>query len=91
MVSVDRPNIGTVRVFPNPVSNGELTLLLPENTEEEMTVQLFSPAGQLLRFMTLGRGTNLLDVSRLVAGIYYLEVVDKPEWQMMKIVVQHQQ
>lgn len=40
VVSADRPNIGTVRVFPNPVSNEELTLLLPENTEEELTVPL---------------------------------------------------
>lgn len=91
VVSVARQHAGQLRVFPNPVSKGELHVLLPEYTEEEVIVQLFRPAGQLLRTANLRPGANLLDVSSLAPGIYYLEVMNKPEWQVMKIVVQHQE
>ncbi len=85
VVSIELKNAGTVRVFPNPVSNGELTLFLSENTEEEITVQLFSPMGQLLHSMTLKKGNNSLNVSKLPTGIYTLQMGHSFE----KIVVQN--
>lgn len=91
VISIAQQHAGQMRVFPNPVSKGQLHLLLPENTEEEVIVQLFRPAGQLLRTASLRPGANLLDITSLAPGIYYLKVMNKPEWQMMKIVVQHQE
>ncbi len=85
VVSIYLPKLGTVRVFPNPVSNGELTVFLPENTEEEIAVQLFSPMGQLLHSMTLKKGNNSLNVSKLPTGIYTLQV----GYSFEKIVVQN--
>ncbi len=76
-----------LRVYPNPVY-GELNLLLPENTEEEFTVQLFSPAGQPVRGITLRKGINLLDISTLTAGVYTLQILSAQERSFKKIVVQ---
>ncbi len=89
VVSIDLKNIGTVRVFPNPVTNGELTLFLSDNTEEEMIVQLFSPLGQLLRSMTISNISNSLDVKDLPTGVYTLQIVRGQESVVKKIVVQH--
>lgn len=88
-MSVNRQNTGTVRVFPNPVSNGELHLLLPENAEEEITVQLFGPTGQLLRTMPLNSGDNTWNVNELTAGLYVLQVRSGSANSLQKIVVEH--
>ena len=48
VVSVELKNIGTVHVFPNPVSNGELTCFCLK-IWKKCIIQLFSPVGQLLR------------------------------------------
>ncbi|MBI5915883.1 MAG: T9SS type A sorting domain-containing protein [Bacteroidetes bacterium] len=91
VVSADFRNLqdfGNLRAFPNPVSDGGLTLLLPENTEEEITVSLFTPAGQLVRSMTVGSGTNALDVSGLAAGVYTLQVWSGTRRFFEKIIVQ---
>ncbi len=91
MVSIDLPSraigIANLRVFPNPV-HSELTVLLPDNTEEATTAQLFGPAGQLLRVMRLQKGANLLDVSGMPAGVYTLQVSDGQGRSFEKIVVQ---
>jgi len=73
VVSVALQNVETVRVFPNPVSTGQLTLLLPENVEEA-TVQLFNSTGQLLRSVKIYGNMNALDISGLPTGIYTLQV-----------------
>lgn len=84
VVHVELKNAGTVHLFPNPVSNGELILFLPENSEA-VTVQLFSPAGQLLRSVRLDRGNLTLNVAGLPTGIYTLQAGHSFE----KIVVQN--
>jgi hypothetical protein len=93
VVSVDFPSlrdlINLVRVYPNPVSAGELHLLLPENMEEEVSVLLFSPTGYLLRSSTIYSGDNTLATNGLPAGIYALQVRNGRESIFKKIVVEH--
>lgn len=91
VVIIAQQQAGQLSVFPNPVSKGELHLLLPENTEEEVVVQLFSPAGQVMRTASLSPGANLLDVNSLEPGVYYLKVVNQPEWAVTKVVVRDQE
>jgi hypothetical protein len=78
VVSVDFRNLedfgNLVQVFPNPVSTGELNLLFSENLNESFEVRLFSPAGQLVRTETIAGGSQKLDVSNLVSGVYTLQV-----------------
>lgn len=90
VVSVDLTTfekLSNLRAFPNPVSS-ELTLLLPENTAEEIIAQLFSPTGQLLQTITLNIGTNALNINGLEPGIYTLKVISPQGNSFEKIVVQ---
>ncbi len=89
VVSMELQTVGTLRVFPNPVSNGELTVFLSENTEEEIAMQLFSPTGQVVRSMIISSGTNLLYIKDLPTGVYTLQMVRGNESAVEKIVVQH--
>ena len=62
-----------VRVFPNPVRSGALSVFLPEHSEETAGIQLFNPAGQLVRSATMESGTATLHVGDLPAGIYSMQ------------------
>jgi hypothetical protein len=61
-----------LRAFPNPVSGGELTVVLPGSPEANLTGQLFDADGRLVLSMRLSAGENRLDVERLGAGTYIL-------------------
>ena len=63
-----------IRVFPNPVSNGTLTLVLPDAAKEAVNFQLMNSAGQVMRSATLEAGTYNWDVRDLAPGIYTLAV-----------------
>ena len=88
VVSVACP-VELAQVFPNPVSEGVLNVHLHENMEDEVLLQLFCPAGQLLRSMPLTKGNNGLDVSELATGIYTLQLRGGLEMVVEKIVVQN--
>jgi hypothetical protein len=74
VVSVDIRSLrdfGYLKVYPNPVSGGMLTVALPENLEGETPVQLFDAAGRLVRLAVPG-GADVLEVTDLAAGTYLL-------------------
>ncbi|SFN72892.1 Por secretion system C-terminal sorting domain-containing protein [Bizionia echini] len=61
-------NSESVSIFPNPVSNTNLRVKLPNNTQET-TYQITNMLGQKL---TSGTFTEIIDVSDLSAGTYFL-------------------
>jgi hypothetical protein len=86
IVSIDLTHLQdlSIQVFPNPAkAGGELTLFLPDVSRavlqgmtgsEEMMVQLFSPAGQLVRSVMLENGYNSLTTNGLSTGVHTLRV-----------------
>jgi fibronectin-binding autotransporter adhesin len=73
-----------VRVFPNPVSDGQLIVFLPESMEENTTAALYDLSGRFLLVNQLQYGYNSVDMSRFEAGQYLLKIGGL----MKKIVVQ---
>jgi hypothetical protein len=78
VVAIDLLALGALtglglRAYPNPVTGGELTIVLPENLEEEIPLQLFDSSGRLVRSAVLGGGANVLDVRGLAMGVYTLQ------------------
>jgi hypothetical protein len=84
----DSEGFGNLTLFPNPVTGGALTLLVPEDLEAEITVRLFNASGQLVRSVTPGTGMQTLDMSDLPAGTYALQVWSGAKHFFEKIVVQ---
>ena len=66
----DLPWQSIVRVFPNPVSDGTLTLVIPETTKGAVNVCLVNSVGQTLRSATMEAGAHVWDVRDLTPGIY---------------------
>lgn len=74
IVSTGLPKV-SIHAFPNPC-NGRLTLELPPDGLSNGHVQLFNQAGQRVYLETIPPGTpvHMLDLSRLPAGAYFLQV-----------------
>ncbi len=60
-----------MRVYPNPVSGGQLHVVFPGSAD----LELFSVTGRLVRRMA-GQGEVVLDVSDLPAGLYVVRKTD---------------
>lgn len=58
-----------LKVFPNPVQEGKLTVLL----KEVMAVQLFDASGRQVLSQRLNAGLQTMNVAGLPAGVYYLK------------------
>lgn len=72
-LSVFRPGLGTVRVYPNPVRNGKLTIEAPGNAGKGLRFQLVNIIGQEILQSNLGSTGGIVQLPpQLPSGIYYL-------------------
>ncbi len=69
-----RYEIDEMGIYPNPVNN-EFTLIVKEKQEAVFYNQL----GQVVKGVSVNKGTNTLDVSEFKTGIYYLKIGEKTE------------
>lgn len=65
----------SVLLFPNPVKNGEINLLL-SGSSKNATAVLMSAAGQLLSKTMVQDGSGKISVAALSKGIYFLKIID---------------
>ncbi|WP_375418628.1 T9SS type A sorting domain-containing protein [uncultured Hymenobacter sp.] len=67
-------SVNRLAIFPNPVSDGALTLLLP-GTASSARLRLLDGQGRVVldRAATLTSGQTGLDVRGLAAGLYLLQ------------------
>lgn len=77
----------TIRTYPNPVTDA-FVLTLPE-TSTTYSVNLTDATGKMVKQLKLAAGNANVDVSKLAAGTYFMEVVsDKGNKTVQKIVKQ---
>jgi hypothetical protein len=63
-------------VFPNPATNNtELQFSLPIN--EKLNVKLMDLSGKVMLESSIDATTATIDVSEVVSGVYFLQVVSK--------------
>lgn len=61
------PSMPDIAIYPNPATN-----LVTIKLDKEESVGIVNASGQLVRQLRLSRGENLLDISSLQPGVYYL-------------------
>ncbi len=84
--SVSRVRGSTVQVYPNPTSD-RLTIEHPENHIREISIRNSLGAEQLF-IQPEGLGKTTVDVSRLAAGLYFLDLITDRGMETHKIVIQ---
>ena len=83
-LNFDKNNLG-VKIFPNPVITGKLTV----NTSEECKqIELLNISGQRLKIFTTGGASNKIDIGKLPAGIYQLKIFTTANTRTVKINVE---
>ena len=77
-------------MFPNP-ANDQLTVEVPMEADADVAVSIMDPAGKVAvqQHRTLSKGDNrmTLDVSRLPAGVYFVQVRNGEAFSTRKLVV----
>ena len=84
--SVSRVKGSTVSVYPNPATD-RLMIEHPENRIREISIRNSLGAEQFF-VRPEGLGKTTVDVSRLAAGLYFLDLITNQGIETHKIVVQ---
>ncbi len=83
-LNFDKNNL-QVKVFPNPVITGKVTV----NTSEECKqIELLNISGQRLKIFITSASSNNIDIGKLPAGIYQLKIFTTSNTRTVKINVE---
>ena len=82
-LSIENVQTSTFNVYPNPVSNGMVTIT--SNTKDAMNVQVFDILGKQVKNETLTN--NTLNVSNLKSGVYIVKITQNNATTTKKLVV----
>ena len=85
LVTTPASNIATV--YPNPSSN-KVVLEFATLPTINLNFQLVSPSGQVLSSTTGRNKINIIDVSEMQSGNYYIRVIGKKYDQVKKVLIQ---
>jgi hypothetical protein len=64
-----------LKVFPNPITDGILTVEIPETTETEI-IQIYDFNGRLVLTQTVNRPRTEINISHLPDGMYIVRIGD---------------
>ena len=80
-------NIGTDdwEIYPNPVSD-KLTISSPFTENSESKIRIYNCVGNLVEFIDVNSEYTIIDLSNLLLGIYYIEIITKTGKAFRKIV-----
>ena len=81
-------NSRELRVYPNPVSHGELKLILPKLEEAGAQFYVRDYTGKVLLKSQVTASETILDVSSLPVGLYMMEIVIGRDRLWEKVVIQ---
>ena len=69
VVSINENNEVSFVLYPNPVEN-----IIAIESVKDAVVKIYSMAGQVVSQQSIIQGTNTIDVSELVSGIYFINI-----------------
>jgi hypothetical protein len=78
----------SVIVYPNPIKNGVLNISVNGFTTN-ITATLKSASGQIVLTEKVVNGSNILEISNIANGLYYVEIMDKNgNSNLNKVIIQ---
>jgi len=78
-------NIVKFSAFPNPVSQGKLTITT-FNTQEKV-VSIYNVLGKRVFTQKFSKNKKQLDVSQINAGIYILKIIEGDKVATKKVII----
>jgi hypothetical protein len=82
-------DVSNISVYPNPVHNGEVTVLIPQSSKGKVYLSLFTNSGRLVQKNSIenAEGEIRLDVSSLTSGIYNLKIETESMTDFRRIII----
>ncbi|MFS4457383.1 FG-GAP-like repeat-containing protein [Maribacter sp. 2304DJ31-5] len=82
-------NVSNIMLYPNPVSEGELSILVPRDSNGKVHLTMFTNSGKMVLRNTIENTENpiKLDVSRLQLGIYNLKIETESNTDFHRIII----
>jgi hypothetical protein len=80
---VDPISIEMLKMWPNPASGN-----VQFDLQEDASLHLYNPTGQLIRCFETSQGNHVLDVSGLPAGTYFVKAKSNDLYYTGRLVVQ---
>lgn len=82
-------NVSNISIYPNPVSDGELSVLVPSEPDEKVYFSLFTNSGRLVLQNAFENTENpfKLNVSRLTSGTYNLKIETESRTDFRRIII----
>ena len=86
----DNENLANFKVYPNPVTDGELTIIASQMAGDDVELNLYNMIGQSI-LETEGRfesnGEMKLNLGSYQAGVYFLEINNKGETARERLII----
>ncbi len=82
-VGIFNPQTKNIKVYPNPVKD---ILFLDFAGDKTATLEIFNPAGQMVRQMQEVHSSGSINLSNLKPGLYYLFIKTKTNTSSVKII-----
>lgn len=83
VTSLDKVEKSSFQLYPNPATKGVVYITTTQNSKKDIVV--YDVFGEVV--LTDRIATKTLDISRLVAGVYVLQVTESNETMTRKLVV----
>jgi hypothetical protein len=84
-------DVSLFMLFPNPATNGLVNIYFTTQKEVDLSINVFDALGQRVHSETLGNVSGdfntAIPVNNLAAGMYYVELTDGHNNQVLKVVV----
>ncbi|CAA6814649.1 MAG: Secreted protein [uncultured Aureispira sp.] len=84
-------DVSLFMLYPNPATKGVVNIHFTTQKEVDLNINLFDALGQRVHHQTLGNVSGdfntAIPVSQLAAGIYYVELTDGHNKQVLKVIV----
>jgi len=83
-LSTDQQTIENLGLYPNPVTNGMLSITTQDNLKKD--IQIFDVLGKLVLAKTIT--TSSLNIANLKSGVYLVKIVEAGHFATRKLVVE---
>ena len=81
--SAKSPEISSFKLYPNPAANGVVYITTANNSNKE--IMIYDVFGEIV--LTDRITSNTLNISKLVSGVYMLQVTEEKKTMTRKLVV----
>jgi hypothetical protein len=76
-----------VQIYPNPVSDGKITVEINSDDRSSVSVTIFDLSGRILHRSVIGSNQTIIDVSDIKSGLYIIQVSDGIHIRSHKMIV----